>query len=77
MLVARARASDIRRPGGPTGVALVDGSWHRATTTIRAFAIGPAHADGSDAAMAEKRTQRSLLIDSSANSVNSATSVRS
>ena len=59
------------------GVALVDGPWGRTTAKVGAFVIRSAHPHGPAAVVAEKLDRRSVLIDSSANSANSATSVRS
>jgi hypothetical protein len=79
--LARTRESDIRRPGGPAGVAVVVGRWGRATAEawsdgmqLAPYTLHPtrAHTVG-----AKKCCRQGLLTDVGANSANSATSVRS
>jgi hypothetical protein len=78
---ARTRASDIRRPGGPTGVAVLDRPWGRATaeagTDDMQLAMYTLHPPRPHTVAAKKRGRQYLLTDVGANFANSATSVRS
>jgi hypothetical protein len=77
MLVAHRRASDICRPGGPTGVALGDSPRGRTTANVGAKAMQPGRPDARAVVVPEKRSRWSLLTDANATFVDSAASVRS
>jgi hypothetical protein len=81
---AHRRSSDICRPGGPTGVAVVDGPWGRATANVGTDRLQPAlrnvdptrpHAPAGLVAM--NRDRQGLPNDTDANYANSAAGVRS
>ena len=73
MLVAHRRGSGIRRPGGPTDVALVCGPGNRMTAKVGTVGMQPAPAG----VVAKNRGHRGLLTDANANSMNPVAGARS